>query len=138
MAIPKEYLNSTFDFGFTAEADPTSFTPPAPPPPPVNTEEISGPILERISGLENNVSEIKQILERLEQASTPNLDTDEYKLLIEKDVQGKLTKVEAMVMPLLMNLLKDSETKEYIRWPNRRPTIEAFIEKFLAVTRSNE
>lgn len=135
MTIPKEYLNSTYDFGFTAVDDPDAFTPP-PPAPVVNTEEISGPILERLTGVENSVMEIRNILERLEQASTPNLDTDEYKTLIEKDVREKLSKVEAMVMPLLMNLLKDSETKEYIRWPNRRPTIEAFVEKLLAVTRS--
>lgn len=134
MTIPKEYLNSTWDFGFTAVNDPDSFTPP--PPPTVNTEEISGPILDRLTGVENSVAEIKNILERLEQASTPNLDTDEYKGLIEKDVREKLAKVEAMVMPLLMNLLKDAESKEYIKWPNRRPTIEAFMEKILAITRA--
>lgn len=136
MSIPKEYLNSSYDFGFTAVDDPDSLTPPQPQPPVVNTEEISGPILERLTGVENSVQEIRNILERLEQASTPNLDTDEYKTLIEKDVREKLSKVEAMVMPLLMNLLKDADTKEFIKWPNRRPTIEAFVEKLLAITRS--
>lgn len=135
--IPNEYLNNTFDFGFTAVEDPDSdFPPPAPPTPVVNTEEISGPILDKITGLETSVNEIRNLLERLEQIGTPNLDTDEYKLLIEKDVKEKLKKVETMVMPLLMNLLKDAETKEYIKWPNRRPIIESFIEKFLAITRS--
>jgi hypothetical protein len=76
------------------------------------------------------------MVERIEQAATPELDTEEYKGLIQKDVEEKLKKVEAMVMPLLMNLLKGAETKEYIRWPNRKVTIETFIEKFLAITRS--
>lgn len=131
MATTNEYLN---DFGFTAVEDPDDlqlYKPPAPPP-----EELYAPVLSRIGDLENNVIEIRNILERLEQVGTPNLDTDEYKALIEKDVKAKLQKVEAMVMPLLNNLLKDADTREYIKWPNRRPIIESFIEKFLAVTRS--
>jgi hypothetical protein len=123
------------DFGFTAVSDPDSLAPP-PPPPQVNTEEISAPILDRINSLEGKMDEVLNIMERFEQIITPNLDTDEYKALIQKDVSEKLKKVEAMVMPLLMNLMKDAEVKEYIRWPNRKPTIESFIEKFLAVTRS--
>lgn len=126
----------TFDFGFTVVDDPDAVAQPAPPAPAVNTQEISGPIIEKIQNLENNVNEIKNILERLEQVGTPNLDTDEYKELIEKDVRERLKKIESMVMPLLTNLLKDADTKEYIKWPNRRPIIESFIEKFLAVTRS--
>lgn len=133
--IPKEYLNSNFDFGFSAVDEPDLLVPPTPTPQ-VNTEEISGPILDRLSSLENTMEEVLNALGRLEQASTPDLDTDEYKALIEKDVKEKLNRVEAMVMPLLMNLLKDADTKEYIKWPNRRPTIEAFMEKFLGVTRS--
>jgi tetrahydromethanopterin S-methyltransferase subunit B len=131
--IPEEYV-SNFDFGFTAVSDPDAVNPP--PPPQVNTEEISGPILERINSLERNVGEVLNILERLEQVNTPTLDTDEYKELIEKDVREKLKKVEAMVMPLLTNLLKDADTKEFIKWPNRRQVIESFIDKFLAITRS--
>lgn len=133
--IPSEYLNNTFDFGFSAVDDPDSALPP-PPAPTVNTEEISAPILDKINSLESKMNTVLDIIERFEQAITPNLDTDEYKALIEKDVKAKLVKVEQMVMPLLMNLLKDADTKELIKWPNRRPTIEAFIEKLLAVTRS--
>ena len=133
--IPQEYLNSNFDFGFTAVDDPDEIVQ-QPITTSVNTEDISGPILERIQNLEINLGEVLNILERLEQAGTPNLDTDEYKLLIEKDVRDKLKKVEGMVMPLLMNLLKDADTKEFIKWPNRKPKIEDFIEKLLAITRS--
>lgn len=127
------------DFGFTAvdEIDAVPKEPqPSQPVNVANTADISGPILERIESLENNVEEILNILNRLEQSATPNLDTEEYKSLIEKDVKEKLQLVESMVMPLLSNLLKDAETKDYIKWPNRGPTIEKFIDKLLQVTRS--
>jgi len=99
------------DFGFTAvdEIDAVPKEPqPSQPVNVANTADISGPILERIESLENNVEEILNILNRLEQSSTPNLDTEEYKSLIEKDVKEKLQLVESMVMPLLSNLLKDA------------------------------
>jgi len=135
--IPQEYLDSQFDYGFTAIEDPDQSSPPPPviQAPPVNTDEISGPILDRIKILEMNLSSALDILERLEQAGTPNLDTDEYKALIEKDVKAKLTQIEKMIMPLLVNLMKNPE-KDYIHWPNRKPLIEKQIEKILAITRT--
>jgi len=133
--IPQEYLDSSFDYGFTAIEDPDQSVPPPVVTPPVNTEEISGPILDRIKVLETNLNSVLDILERLEQAGTPNLDTDEYKTLIEKDVKAKLTALEKMVLPLLVNLMKNPE-KDYIHWPNRKPLIEKQIEKILAITRS--
>lgn len=133
--IPQEYLDSGFDFGFTAVDDPEDNNIPVPQAPVVNTEEISGPILERIKNLEINVSEALNILERLEQVGTPNLDTDEYKALITKDTKEKLKQLEGLVMPLLVNLMKNPE-KDYIHWPNRGPLIQKQIDKILAITRS--
>ena len=49
---------------------------------------------------------------------------------------SRLLQVEKLIIPLLMNLLKDSDTKEYIKWPNRRLVIEKQMEKILAITRS--
>lgn len=140
MPIPKEYLDDSFDFGFSAIDDESA---PAPAPAPaVNTQEISQPIVERITNLESkvnalgtNVGEVLNILERLEQVGTPTLDTDEYKQLIEKDVKEKLLAVEKLIMPLLVNLMKNP-TKDTIKWPNRAPMIEKQIEKILAITRS--
>lgn len=135
-AIPQEYLDSGFDFGFTAVDDPDGGgAPPPPPPPVVNSEEISGPILERIRNLEVNVGEALNILERLEQVGTPNLDTDEYKALITKDTKEKLKQLEGLVMPLLVNLMKNPD-KDYIHWPNRAPLIQKQIDKIIAITRS--
>jgi hypothetical protein len=131
--IPSEYLTGAWDFGFSAVSDPDASEPPPPSPAP---EAITAPVLDKITILESKIDDLLNMVERIEQAATPELDTEEYKGLIQKDVEEKLKKVEAMVMPLLMNLLKDAETKEYIRWPNRKVTIETFIEKFLAITRS--
>ena len=133
--IPQEYLETGFDFGFSAVDDPEATNTPVPQQPVVSTEEISGPIIERIQNLEVNIGEVLSILERIEQASTPNLDTDEYKTLIEKDVREKLKAVEGMVLPLLVNLMKNPE-KDYIHWPNRGPLIQKQIDKILAITRS--
>lgn len=134
--IPQEYLDSKFDFGFTAVEDPEDNTPPPQvvTQPPINTQEISGPILDKIKGLETNVGEILNILERLEQVGTPNLDTDEYKVLIEKDVKEKLKVLEGLIMPLLVNLMKNPD-KDYIHWPNRAPLIQKQIDKILSITR---
>ena len=79
------------------------------------------------------MGEVLTILERIENAGTP-LDTDEYKALIEKDVVAKLKAVEVLILPLLVNLMKNPE-KETIKWPNRAPIIEKQIEKILAITR---
>jgi len=129
MAIPKEYLDSNSDFGFSA-IDDEGLQAPAPV---ATSREISEPIVEKIRNLEINIGEVLTILERIENAGTP-LDTDEYKALIEKDVLDKLKAVEALILPLLVNLMKNPE-KETIKWPNRAPIIEKQIEKILAITR---
>jgi hypothetical protein len=65
-----------------------------------------------------------------------NLDDefDVVKTTTEQEVRGKLIQVEKMVMPLLVNLLKTSD-REYIHWPNREKTVQAQIDKLLAITR---
>jgi len=137
MTIPKEYLESTYDFGFSAidERDPVPVAPL------IETEDVTSPILLRIDNLEVNVrhlmtntGEILNILERIEQAGSPELDTDEYKQLIEKDVKSRLLEIEKLIIPLLVNLMKNPE-KETIKWPNRKPMIEKQVERILALTR---
>ena len=41
---------------------------------------------------------------------------------------AKLKAMRDMVMPLLINLMKNPE-KEYIYWPDRKEKVEAFIKK---------
>lgn len=89
MNIPKEYLDLSNDFGFTA----------------VDEEEVSTPIV-----------------------------TD-VKTTVEEDFKVKLKSLEGMILPLLVNLMKNPE-KEYIHWPNRGPLIQKQIDKILAITRT--
>ena len=131
MAIPKEYLDSEFDFGFSTSDDETVVHTPAPV---VNTQDISEPIIEKLQTLEALVIDMAETVSRLENAATP-LDTDEYKALIEKDVKAKLAALEKLILPLLVNLMKNPE-KDTIKWPGRAPIIEKQIEKILAITRS--
>ena len=50
------------------------------------------------------------------------------------DYKERLQKVEKMIIPFLMKLQTTGD-KEYIYWPNRKPIIEAQIEKILKLTR---
>ena len=131
MAIPKEYLDSEFDFGFSTTEDNVVVSNPTPL---VNTQDISEPIIQKLQTLESIVVSMAETVLRLENAST-SLDTEEYKALIEKDVKAKLNTLEKMILPLLVNLMKNPE-KDTIKWPGRAPIIEKQIEKILAITRS--
>ena len=65
---------------------------------------------------------------------------EEYNAVIaEKDetveeYKARLTQVEKLIMPFLSNLLKTAD-KPYINWPNRKPILEAQIQKILTLTR---
>ena len=48
--------------------------------------------------------------------------------------QLKMKEVEKLIIPFLSQMLKTAD-KEYIYWPNRKPVIEAQIEKILKITR---
>ena len=130
MTIPKEYLDSSFDFGFTTSDD--GFPPPVAPS--VQPSDISEPIIQRIEVIEEHLLDITETLNRIESASV-NFDTTAYKALIEKDVKAKLVAIEKLIMPLLVNLLKNPE-KDTIKWPNRAPIIQSQIDKIIAITRS--
>jgi hypothetical protein len=49
--------------------------------------------------------------------------------------QSKLLQLEALILPLLKNLLKNPD-KQYIHWPNRAPIIQKQIDRIVAITRS--
>ena len=129
--IPTEY-NELFDFGFTAVESEESIVEKSV----VNT----APMVDGLSAVEDKVSIILNKIDYLEEiikagaGTNNNFDIDAYKSLVEKDVNDKLKKVEALIMPLLANLLKNPE-KDFIKWPNRKPVIEAQISKILAITR---
>ena len=132
--IPTEY-NDLFDFGFTAVESEESIV--------EKSVVNNAPMVDGLSAVEDKVSIILNKIDYLEEiikagaGTNNNFDIDAYKSLVEKDVNDKLKKVEALIMPLFANLLKNPE-KDFIKWPNRKPIIEAQISKLLAITRPPE
>lgn len=65
---------------------------------------------------------------------------EEYNAVINKttktadDYKARLNELEKMIIPFLTKLHYTGE-KEYIYWPNRKPVIEAQIEKILKLTK---
>ena len=47
----------------------------------------------------------------------------------------KMNEVEGLILPLLQNLAKDGDVKEWIRWPNRTDLLNKQIDELKAVTR---
>lgn len=52
-----------------------------------------------------------------------------------ENYKEKLAELEKLIVPFLVKLLKTAD-KEYIYWPNRKPTIEKQIERIIKLTRS--
>ena len=50
---------------------------------------------------------------------------------------GRMNEVEELIIPLLKNLAKDGDKKEYIRWPGRTDILNSQIDKITAVTRGD-
>jgi len=49
----------------------------------------------------------------------------------------RMNEVEELILPLLKNLAKDGDKKEYIRWPGRTDILNSQIDKITAVTRGD-
>ena len=130
--IPEEYL-SDFDFGFNAVDEPPSSGPIK-----VDTSDISGDV----EGINDNVLRIEQKTDALVTAINAlsarlmNMDDefDVIKTTKEAEVSAKLTEVEKLIMPLLVNLMKSAD-QAYIHWPNREAAVQSQIDRLLAITR---
>lgn len=129
--IPQEYF-SDYDYGFNAVDEM-----------PQSTVQIdTQPIAEDVEGINDNVLRIEQKVDALVTAlnglSTKMMNLDDefdvIKTTTEQEVRTKLTEVEKLIMPLLVNLLKTAD-KDYIHWPNRKDKIQAQIDALLSLTR---
>ena len=49
----------------------------------------------------------------------------------------RMNEVEALILPLLQNLAKDGDKREWIRWPNRTDILNKQIYEIKAVTRGD-
>ena len=50
---------------------------------------------------------------------------------------AKMNEVEELILPLLKNLAKDGDKREWIRWPGRTDILNAQIDKITEVTRGD-
>jgi len=86
------------------------------------------PIMEKLEWLDKDVQKILK-MEQLEavqslQKSSTEMSTvvkeiEERKKDINLKYKSRMLAVEKLILPLIENLQKDGETKEYIKWPNR-------------------
>ena len=138
--IPVEY-ETGFDFGFSAIDDDTPAQPPQVVQQQVDTEGIDEVVQDALAPVHDTLETLMNKMENLENilqsGITDNFDIEGYKSLVEKDVKEKLKTLEGLILPLLVNLMKNPE-KDTIKWPNRTPIIEKQIEKILAITREGE
>jgi hypothetical protein len=129
--IPQEYLipRSQEDFGFTA-VDEGELTPTYDP----NTleteviRETVGASAEGIARLENKIDTILNLY------NDGKLGLDAERVKLQQETTEKLKALEELMVPLLVNLMKNPE-KEYIYWPNRKDKIQEQIDKVLKLTR---
>ena len=80
-------------------------------------------------------AEIKEKNETELEIAKKQMD-DEYDLRkdqVGKDSKEKFSKLEKLIIPLLIKLAKSPEA--YIHWPNRAQVIESQVKKIIAITR---
>jgi hypothetical protein len=130
--IPAEYLafRQQDDFGFSAidesevnrTVDPSTLE---------ETIIVRETITQSSESLQRVEDKLDQVL-ALYNDGKLGLDTERDKM--EADVKANLKTLEQLIMPLLVNLMKNPE-KEYIYWPNRTAKIQEQIDKVLTLTR---
>lgn len=130
--IPSEYLafRKEDDFGFSAvdESTLTRLTDP-------NTLEDTVTVRETVAQSSESLQRVEEKLDSmLSLYNQGKLGLDAERQNMTADVKKNLKELEQLIMPLLVNLMKNPE-KEYIYWPNRTSKIQEQIDKVLALTR---
>ena len=130
--IPQEYLafRQQDDFGFSA-IDETEVNRT------VDPETLQETIIVRESITQSSES-IQRVEDKLDQMlslyNDGKLGLEAERDKMEDEVKKNLKTLEQLIMPLLVNLMKNPE-KEYIYWPNRTAKIQEQIDKVLTLTR---
>jgi len=130
--IPSEYLafRQQDDFGFSAidEADVNRTVNP-------NTLEETVVVRETIAQSSEALQRVEDKLdEMLSLYNQGKLGLEAERDKMESEVKTNLKELEQLIVPLLVNLMKNPE-KEYIYWPNRKEKIQDQIDKVLSLTR---
>ena len=129
--IPQEYLGirTAEDFGFSA-VDETEVKQS------VNEETLETTVIrEAVSTSNEAVARIESKMDQiLSLYNDGKLGLDAERKQMQDDVKSNLVELEKLIMPLLVNLMKNPD-KEYIYWPNRKEKIQEQIDKVLSLTR---
>jgi len=130
--IPAEYLafRKEDDFGFSAvdESTLTRLTDP-------NTLEDTVTVKETVTQSSESLQRVEEKLDTmLSLYNQGKLGLDAERQNMTAEVKKNLKELEQLIMPLLVNLMKNPE-KEYIYWPNRTSKIQEQIDRVLALTR---
>ena len=103
------------------------------------------PIVEKLEFMDKDIQKILKMeqleaVQALQKSSTDMTslakELEERKKDINLKYKSRMLAIEKLIIPLIENLQKDGNTKEYIRWPNRISILEAQKDKILQVTRS--
>ena len=103
------------------------------------------PIVEKLEFMDKDIQKILKMeqleaVQALQKSSTDMTslakELEERKKDINLKYKSRMLAIEKLIIPLIENLQKDGNTKEYIRWPKRIPILEAQKDKILQVTRS--
>jgi len=128
--IPAEYANLDFGFSavdeatFQANQDAAESTPPS-----IDENDLTRVVLNALAPLEDKLDTLLT-RRNVEESDDLNLAIAQA----QDEISGKVTELEKLIMPLLVNLLKTAD-KEYIHWPNRETQVKSTIDKVLAITR---
>ena len=130
--IPQEYLafRQQDDFGFSAidESEVNRTVDP-------NTLEETIIVRETITQSSESLQRVEDKLDQmLSLYNDGKLGLEADRESMEAEVKVNLKTLEQLIMPLLVNLMKNPE-KEYIYWPNRTAKIQEQIDKVLTLTR---
>lgn len=121
--VPVEYLG--FDYGFSAVDESEMLAK-------KQVIVTEAPVVD-MTALESKFDNLNDKLDRLLIAVNSvedNIATD----ATDQEIRDKIRQLEAIVVPLLNNLLKTAD-KEWIHWPNRREVCQKQLDRVLSITR---
>ena len=119
--IPEEYLDSNFDFGFTA----------------ADEDELNSLIKIDDGTTPDEIKEMQDKLDLILQMNSTCEGAGAVKQQYDELLQAKMKEIERVTLPLLVDLKKNKE-KDYLYWPGgqRQTQCDLQVQKLLTITRS--
>ena len=119
--IPDEFLNDDFDFGFTA----------------ADEDELNALVQLDDQTTPDEIKDMQEKLDLILQMNSTCEGSVAVKNQYDELLNVKMTEIEKVALPLLLNLKKNSQ-KDYLYWPGgeREAKCDLQIQKLLNITRS--